>query len=80
MIRHPQGRLVDGLWLEEEGSGEPVLLLSGLGPAGSHVIFHPHFDALAVRQGDAAHQVLRPGRRRAPARPPRERSAYPPAA
>ncbi|WP_214325414.1 alpha/beta fold hydrolase [Nonomuraea sediminis] len=47
MIRHPQGRLVDGLWLEEEGSGEPVLLLSGLGPAGSHVIFHPHFDALA---------------------------------
>ncbi|WP_340611295.1 alpha/beta fold hydrolase [Xenorhabdus bharatensis] len=34
------------LWIEEAGSGEPLILLSGLGPAGSHVIFHPHFDIL----------------------------------
>jgi pimeloyl-ACP methyl ester carboxylesterase len=50
-VRHPSGehREVRGhrLWVEREGRGDPVLLLSGLGPAGSHVIFHPHFDALA---------------------------------
>jgi len=33
--------------VEQAGQGDPVLLLSGLGPAGSHVIFHPHFDDLA---------------------------------
>lgn len=36
------------LWVEEHGQGPPVLLLSGLGPAGSHVVFHPHFDELAA--------------------------------
>lgn len=35
------------LWVEQDGCGDPVVLLSGLGPAGSHVIFHPHFDDLA---------------------------------
>lgn len=34
------------LWVEEAGVGEPLMLLSGLGPAGSHAVFHPHFDAL----------------------------------
>ncbi|MDI1431434.1 alpha/beta fold hydrolase [Polyangium sorediatum] len=49
---HPDGRLHDvgghHLWVEQAGAGETVVLLSGLGPAGSHVIFHPHFDALAA--------------------------------
>jgi proline iminopeptidase len=49
---HPPGHYytVRGrkLWVEQEGTGEPLVLLSGLGPAGSHVIFHPHFDALAA--------------------------------
>ncbi|WP_327088916.1 alpha/beta hydrolase [Nonomuraea sp. NBC_01738] len=39
--------------MEEHGRGEAVLLLAGLGPAGSHVIFHPHFDDLA-----ADHRVI----------------------
>jgi len=51
IVRHPAGthRLIRGhrLWVEQEGAGDPVLVLSGLGPAGSHVIFHPHFDELA---------------------------------
>jgi proline iminopeptidase len=38
----PGGRL----WVESEGSGEPLLLLPG-GPASSHLTFHPHFSALA---------------------------------
>jgi pimeloyl-ACP methyl ester carboxylesterase len=51
-VSHPAGQLVEAtagrrLWVEREGQGEPVLLLSGLGPAGSHVIFHPHLDSLA---------------------------------
>jgi proline iminopeptidase len=50
-ISHPSGRhhLVRGhrLWVETEGEGEPLLLLAGLGPAGSHVVFHPFFSALA---------------------------------
>lgn len=54
---HPPGehRTVRGrrLWLEHDGDGDPVLLLAGLGPAGSHVVFHPHFDPLA-----ADHRVL----------------------
>ena len=49
---HPAGRhyRVHGhdLWVEREGSGEPVLLLAGFGPAGSHLIFHPSFGALAA--------------------------------
>ena len=51
IVRHPAGthRLIRGhrLWVEQEGAGDSVLVLSGLGPAGSHVIFHPHFDELA---------------------------------
>lgn len=34
------------LWVEQEGKGEPLLLLHG-GPASSHLTFHPHFSALA---------------------------------
>lgn len=51
-LRHPEGRHheVRGhrLWVETEGSGAPLLLLSGLGPAGSHAIFHPFFSDLAA--------------------------------
>lgn len=36
------------LWVEQEGEGEPVLLLSGFGPAGSHLVFHPQFSDLAA--------------------------------
>lgn len=50
-VSHPAGRhfLVRGhrLWVETEGDGEPLMLLAGLGPAGSHVIFHPFFSGLA---------------------------------
>jgi proline iminopeptidase len=50
-VSHPPGRhyQVRGhrLWAETEGNGEPLLLLAGLGPAGSHVIFHPFFTGLA---------------------------------
>ncbi|HSE27249.1 MAG TPA: alpha/beta hydrolase [Gemmatimonadales bacterium] len=49
-IEHAGGRHVDigttRLWIEEEGGGEPLLLLAG-GPANSHLTFHPHFSALA---------------------------------
>ncbi len=49
-ISHPAGRHVDvgttRLWIEEEGEGEPLLLLAG-GPANSHLTFHPYFSALA---------------------------------
>jgi pimeloyl-ACP methyl ester carboxylesterase len=48
---HPEGRHYTvrerTLWVEEHGKGKPLVLLAGLGPAGSHVIFHPHFDQLA---------------------------------
>jgi proline iminopeptidase len=43
---HAPGQHVAGLWVESEGAGEPLLLLSG-GPASSHRIFHPYFSALA---------------------------------
>lgn len=50
-FKHPEGKYyeINGkrLWVEQHGDGEPVVLLSGLGPAGSHVVFHPHFDSLA---------------------------------
>jgi proline iminopeptidase len=50
-VRHAAGEhhMVRGhrLWVESEGEGQPLLLLAGLGPAGSHVIFHPFFSALA---------------------------------
>src|SRR5688572_27768833 len=47
---HPPGTHVSvndtRLWVEREGRGEPLLLLSG-GPANSHLTFHPAFSALA---------------------------------
>jgi proline iminopeptidase len=50
-VSHPPGRhyQVRGhrLWVETEGDGPPLVLLAGLGPAGSHVIFHPFFTGLA---------------------------------
>jgi proline-specific peptidase len=50
-VSHPPGRHYDvrghRLWVETEGDGSPLLLLAGLGPAGSHVIFHPFFTGLA---------------------------------
>jgi len=50
LVLHPPGRHVAAngtrLWIEEEGDGEPVLLLAG-GPATSHVVFHPVFSPLA---------------------------------
>ncbi|MEU8141875.1 alpha/beta hydrolase [Nonomuraea sp. NPDC048901] len=57
MFQHPNGRHHEirghRLWVEQDGAGSPVVLLAGLGPAGSHVVFHPHFDALA-----ADHRVI----------------------
>jgi len=35
------------LWVEAEGDGPPLLVLALLGPAGSHVIFHPFFTGMA---------------------------------
>jgi proline-specific peptidase len=50
-FEHPPGQHheVRGhrLWVETEGSGPDLLLLSGLGPAGSHLVFHPQFSDLA---------------------------------
>jgi pimeloyl-ACP methyl ester carboxylesterase len=50
-VIHPPGTSHDvggrRLWVEQEGNGDAVMLLSGLGPAGSHVVFHPFFTALA---------------------------------
>lgn len=47
---HPPGELIalngTRLWVESHGKGPPLVLLAG-GPAASHVVFHPHFDALA---------------------------------
>ncbi|MEV6522405.1 alpha/beta hydrolase [Longispora sp. NPDC051575] len=51
-IAHAPGTHVEvrghRLWVETEGGGEPVLLLAGLGPAGSHAVFHPFFTPLAA--------------------------------
>jgi len=56
-VPHAPGDLVTvrgrNLWLEREGGGEPVLLLAGLGPAGSHAVFHPGFTPLS-----SDHEVL----------------------
>jgi proline iminopeptidase len=50
-VNHAEGSYYEvrghRLWVEAEGEGEPLLLLAGLGPAGSHVIFHPFFTRLA---------------------------------
>lgn len=50
-LSHPPGASVPvrghDLWVEREGRGEPVLLLAGFGPSGSHAIFHPAFTELS---------------------------------
>jgi len=50
-VAHAPGRHYEvrghRLWVETEGDGPPLLLLAGLGPAGSHVIFHPFFADMA---------------------------------
>lgn len=50
-IAHPPGRHVEvrghRLWVESEGDGPPLIVLAGLGPAGSHVVFHPFLAPLA---------------------------------
>jgi len=50
-VSHAPGRHYEvrghRLWVETEGDGPPLLLVAGLGPAGSHVIFHPFFGAMA---------------------------------
>ena len=58
-VSHAPGRHYEvgghRLWVETEGDGPPLLLLAGLGPAGSHVIFHPFFagmDAAGRRSTD----------------------------
>ncbi len=49
---HPPGRFLSvnetRLWVETEGSGEPLIVLVG-GPANSHVSLHPAFSALSDR-------------------------------
>lgn len=49
---HPTGRHYEirghRLWVESEGDGETLVLLAGLGPAGSHIVFHPFFSKLAA--------------------------------
>ena len=56
-VNHAPGRYYEirghRVWVETEGDGEPLLLLAGLGPAGSHVIFHPFFTGLA-----GSHRVI----------------------
>ncbi|TDU90997.1 tricorn interacting aminopeptidase F1 [Kribbella voronezhensis] len=71
-VNHPAGRLIEAtagrrLWVERDGAGEPVLLLSGLGPAGSHVIFHPHLDSLAEDHEVIYLDLYARGRSEAPA-------------
>ncbi len=48
-VEHVAGRHVDvggvRLWIEEEGSGEPLVLIAG-GPGLSHAYFHPWFSRL----------------------------------
>jgi pimeloyl-ACP methyl ester carboxylesterase len=71
-VSHPAGQLVEAtagrrLWVEREGHGERVLLLSGLGPAGSHVIFHPHLDSLAEDHEVIYLDLYARGRSEAPA-------------
>jgi proline iminopeptidase len=51
-VEHPPGRFVSvngtRLWVETEGTGEPLVVLVG-GPANSHVSLHPAFSALSDR-------------------------------
>lgn len=48
--QHPHGRHVGvagkRIWVEERGSGEPLVLIPG-GGGGSHDYYHPYFDALS---------------------------------
>jgi pimeloyl-ACP methyl ester carboxylesterase len=71
-VSHPAGELVEAtagrrLWIERHGDGDPVLLLAGLGPAGSHVIFHPHLDPLADDHEVSYLDLYGRGRSEAPA-------------
>jgi proline iminopeptidase len=54
-VAHPPGRFLNILgakiWVEEEGAGDPLLLIAGAG--GSHDYFHPYFSQLA-----ASHHVI----------------------
>jgi proline iminopeptidase len=54
-LSHPPGQFLTimgaKIWVEEEGSGDPLLLIAGAG--GSHDYFHPYFSQLA-----AAHRVI----------------------
>jgi proline iminopeptidase len=47
---HPAGKLISvngaKLWVESEGRGEPIVLVSG-GPGDSHAVFHPFLSRLA---------------------------------
>jgi proline iminopeptidase len=49
-LRHPPGSFVTvngkKLWVEIEGSGEPLILIAG-GPGFSHAYYHPFFDELS---------------------------------
>jgi len=50
-VSHPNGRFLTLLgaktWVEEEGTGDPLLLIAGAG--GSHDYFHPYFSHLAAK-------------------------------
>lgn len=54
-VAHPPGRFLKILgakiWVEEEGAGDPLLLIAGAG--GSHDYFHPYFSQLAL-----SHRVI----------------------
>lgn len=50
-VSHPPGKFLTLLgtrtWVEEEGTGDPLLLIAGAG--GSHDYFHPYFSQLAAK-------------------------------
>src|SRR5215469_2675298 len=50
-LAHPPGKFLTLLgtktWVEEEGTGDPLLLIAGAG--GSHDYFHPYFSLLAAK-------------------------------
>lgn len=50
-VSHPPGKFLTLLgtrtWIEEEGTGDPLLLIAGAG--GSHDYFHPYFSQLAAK-------------------------------
>ena len=72
-IDHAPGRLIAvggrGLWVEQEGSGPTVLLLTALGPAGSHVHGHPWGSLLAEDHTVVYADLFGRGRSEQPADP-----------